>query len=121
MELQVKQVSFSRILNWDVNLQVEDVEVWHDLAQVYTQVQQWEDAETCLEKARSLNEYSAVTWFNTGNHPLVHFEFIQVLVLKLVVLSKDIIFDILYELLEAMHEENTNETWYVHSLEFIFR
>ena len=45
---------------------VEEAEVWHDLAHVYGQLKHWEDAETCLEKARSLDSYSAATWHNTG-------------------------------------------------------
>lgn len=47
---------------------VEEVEVWQDLSRVYTQLKQWKDAETCLEKARSLDSYSAATWHNTGEN-----------------------------------------------------
>ena len=51
-----------------VGQRVEEVEVWHDLAQVYTQLKQWGDAETCLEKARVLESYSAATWHITGEN-----------------------------------------------------
>jgi hypothetical protein len=49
-----------------VGQKVEEAEVWHDLAHVYSQLKQWEDAETCLEKARLLDSYSAATWHKTG-------------------------------------------------------
>lgn len=45
---------------------VEQVEVWHDLAQVYTQLKQWHDAEICLEKAQLVDSYSVATWHITG-------------------------------------------------------
>jgi hypothetical protein len=45
---------------------VEEVEVWQDLASVYTELKQWRDAETCLEKAQALKTYSTVTWCATG-------------------------------------------------------
>ena len=40
---------------------MEEVEVWQDLASVYTELKQWRDAETCLEKAQALKSYSSVT------------------------------------------------------------
>lgn len=46
---------------------VEESDVWHDLAQVYIQLKQWGDAETCLEKARVLlDSYSAANWHYNG-------------------------------------------------------
>lgn len=42
------------------------MEVWQDLASVYTELKQWRDAETCLEKAQALKTYSADTWCATG-------------------------------------------------------
>jgi hypothetical protein len=48
---------------------VEEVEVWQDLANVYTELKQFRDAETCLEKAQALKTYSTVTWWAMGeNH-----------------------------------------------------
>ncbi|KAL3647293.1 Protein npg1 [Castilleja foliolosa] len=38
---------------------VNEYEVWHGLAQLYSILSHWKDAETCLSKARSLKEYSA--------------------------------------------------------------
>ncbi|KAH7433777.1 hypothetical protein KP509_07G085800 [Ceratopteris richardii] len=47
---------------------VSEVEVWQDLAGVYTNLASWHDAEVCLEKARSLKQHSAATWHAEGNH-----------------------------------------------------
>lgn len=49
-----------------VGQRVEEAEVWHDLAQVYTQLKQWHDAETCLEKARLFDSFAVATWHNSG-------------------------------------------------------
>ncbi|CAK9270652.1 unnamed protein product [Sphagnum jensenii] len=49
-----------------VGARVEEVEVWQDLAEVYTELKQWHDAELCLERARALEGYSATTWHVTG-------------------------------------------------------
>ncbi|KAL6550174.1 Protein npg1 [Orobanche minor] len=38
---------------------VNEYEVWHGLAQLYSILSHWKDAEICLTKARSLKEYSA--------------------------------------------------------------
>lgn len=45
---------------------VVEVEVWQDLALLYTELKQWRDAETCLQRAQSLKTYSATIWHNTG-------------------------------------------------------
>ncbi|KAL3688552.1 hypothetical protein R1sor_014861 [Riccia sorocarpa] len=45
---------------------VEQVEVWQGLATVYTSLEQWRDAEICLEKAQGLRGSSAVTWHGAG-------------------------------------------------------
>ncbi|CAN1199837.1 Protein NPG1, partial [Linum perenne] len=37
---------------------VNEYEVWHGLADLYSRLSQWKDAETCLEKARELKKYS---------------------------------------------------------------
>ncbi|KAK6137575.1 hypothetical protein DH2020_028679 [Rehmannia glutinosa] len=38
---------------------INEYEVWHGLAQLYSILSHWKDAEICLEKARTLKEYSA--------------------------------------------------------------
>jgi cytochrome c-type biogenesis protein CcmH/NrfG len=53
-------------LDMQVGARVEEVEVWQDLAEVYTELKQWHDAELCLERARALEGYSATTWHVTG-------------------------------------------------------
>ncbi|KAJ7524487.1 hypothetical protein O6H91_17G007500 [Diphasiastrum complanatum] len=45
---------------------VSEVEVWQDLAGIYTSLSQWHDAEICLEKAQALKTFSAMTWHATG-------------------------------------------------------
>ncbi|KAG6668583.1 hypothetical protein I3843_01G173100 [Carya illinoinensis] len=43
-----------------------EMEIWHDLANVYTRLSQWRDAEVCLSKSRAINPYSASRWHSTG-------------------------------------------------------
>lgn len=45
---------------------VNEYEVWHGLANLYSSLSHWKDAETCLEKARALIEYSADTLHTEG-------------------------------------------------------
>lgn len=45
---------------------MEELEVWQDLASVYTELKQWSDARVCLEKAQALNSYSPTTWHAAG-------------------------------------------------------
>ncbi|KAI5073123.1 hypothetical protein GOP47_0011136 [Adiantum capillus-veneris] len=45
---------------------VSEVEVWQDLAGIYTTIAAWHDAEVCLGKAKSLKLHSAATWHATG-------------------------------------------------------
>lgn len=42
------------------------MEVWHDLANLYTSLSQWSDAEVCLAKSQAINPYSASRWHSTG-------------------------------------------------------
>jgi hypothetical protein len=44
------------------------MEVWHDLANVYTALSQWSDAEVCLAKSQAIDPYSASRWHSTGIH-----------------------------------------------------
>nr|POE46584.1 protein npgr2 [Quercus suber] len=43
-----------------------EMETWHDLADVYTSLSQWRDAEVCLSKSQAINPYSASRWHSTG-------------------------------------------------------
>ncbi|GAA0158771.1 hypothetical protein LIER_15714 [Lithospermum erythrorhizon] len=48
------------------NDKVNEYEVWHDLANLYTSLSHWEDAEICLNKAKALVGYSEVTLHTEG-------------------------------------------------------
>ncbi|WCJ24086.1 no pollen germination related 2 [Euphorbia peplus] len=43
-----------------------EMETWHDLANVYTSLSQWRDAELCLLKSKAVGPYSASRWHTTG-------------------------------------------------------
>ncbi|KAA8548857.1 hypothetical protein F0562_000541 [Nyssa sinensis] len=43
-----------------------EMETWHDLADVYTSLSQWQDAEVCLSKSKAINPHSASRWHSTG-------------------------------------------------------
>lgn len=43
-----------------------EMETWHDLANVYTSLSQWRDAEVCLSKSKSISPFSASRWHATG-------------------------------------------------------
>ncbi|XP_058770777.1 protein NPGR2-like [Vicia villosa] len=43
-----------------------EMEVWHDLTNVYTTLSQWRDAEVCLAKSEAIDPYSASRWHSTG-------------------------------------------------------
>ncbi|KAG5554248.1 hypothetical protein RHGRI_011943 [Rhododendron griersonianum] len=43
-----------------------EMETWHDLADVYTRLSQWRDAEVCLLKSKVINPHSASRWHSTG-------------------------------------------------------
>ncbi|CAL5400145.1 unnamed protein product [Camellia sinensis] len=45
---------------------VNEFEVWHGLANLYSSLSHWKDAEICLEKARALFEYSAEMMHTEG-------------------------------------------------------
>ncbi|KAK9287593.1 hypothetical protein L1049_016028 [Liquidambar formosana] len=68
--LQVQSKSFAagkEILksrgNHDRSLEME---TWHDLANVYTSLSQWRDAEVCLSKSKAISPHSASRWHSTG-------------------------------------------------------
>ncbi|KAK8464158.1 hypothetical protein PHAVU_011G133590 [Phaseolus vulgaris] len=43
-----------------------EMEIWHDLANVYATLSQWRDAEVCLAKSENINPYSASRWHTKG-------------------------------------------------------
>lgn len=43
-----------------------EMEVWHDLANVYTALSRWHDAEVCLAKSQAIDPYSASRLHSTG-------------------------------------------------------
>ncbi|KAL8095273.1 hypothetical protein AgCh_036653 [Apium graveolens] len=43
-----------------------EMESWNDLANVYTNLSQWRDAEVCLSKSSSINPHSASRWYSLG-------------------------------------------------------
>ncbi|OVA05937.1 Tetratricopeptide repeat [Macleaya cordata] len=45
---------------------VSEFEVWQGLANLYSSLSHWRDAEICLEKARALKQYSATTLHTEG-------------------------------------------------------
>ncbi|KAJ4981518.1 hypothetical protein NE237_032355 [Protea cynaroides] len=52
----------SQVLDNNVN----EYEVWQGLANLYSSLSHWRDAEICLEKARALQQYSATTLHTEG-------------------------------------------------------
>ncbi|CAN1229428.1 Protein NPG1, partial [Linum perenne] len=52
--IQAQRKAFGQAENDKVN----EYEVWHGLADLYSSLSQWKDAEVCLEKARELKKYS---------------------------------------------------------------
>ncbi|KAL8048225.1 hypothetical protein ABFX02_07G050900 [Erythranthe guttata] len=43
-----------------------EMEIWHDLANVYTSLSQWRDAEICLSKSEAINPHSASRLHSAG-------------------------------------------------------
>nr|CAD1843770.1 unnamed protein product [Ananas comosus var. bracteatus] len=43
-----------------------EVEIWHDLVNVYLRMSQWRDAEVCLSKLKAASPYSASRWHAAG-------------------------------------------------------
>ncbi|KAL3507602.1 hypothetical protein ACH5RR_032984 [Cinchona calisaya] len=43
-----------------------ELETWHDLANVYTSLSQWRDAEVCLSKSEAISPHSASRLHSTG-------------------------------------------------------
>ncbi|CBI19400.3 unnamed protein product, partial [Vitis vinifera] len=43
-----------------------ETQTWQDLANIYTKLGLWSDAEICLDKAKSIEFYSSRSWHKTG-------------------------------------------------------
>ncbi|XP_048129095.1 protein NPGR2 isoform X2 [Rhodamnia argentea] len=43
-----------------------ELDTWNDLANVYTSLSQWRDAEVCLSKSEAISPFSASRWHSTG-------------------------------------------------------
>ncbi|XP_030463983.1 protein NPGR2 [Syzygium oleosum] len=43
-----------------------ELDTWNDLANVYTSLSQWRDAEICLSKSEAISPFSASRWHSTG-------------------------------------------------------
>ncbi|KAI4318088.1 hypothetical protein L6164_025896 [Bauhinia variegata] len=43
-----------------------EMEIWHDLANIYTTLSQWRDAEVCLSKSQAIHPFSASRFHSTG-------------------------------------------------------
>ncbi|XP_011030454.1 PREDICTED: tetratricopeptide repeat protein 7A-like [Populus euphratica] len=56
-----KKLAMNQRNSWSL-----EMETWHDLANVYTSLSQWRDAEVCLSKSKTLSPYSASRWHSTG-------------------------------------------------------
>ncbi|GFY81713.1 no pollen germination related 2 [Actinidia rufa] len=68
--LQVQSKSFGvqkkRLKSKVNNNRTLEMETWHDLADVYTSLSQWRDAEVCLLKSKAISPHSASRWHSTG-------------------------------------------------------
>ncbi|KAI3442114.1 TPR_REGION domain-containing protein [Psidium guajava] len=43
-----------------------ELDTWNDLANVYTSLSRWRDAEVCLSKSEAISPFSASRWHSTG-------------------------------------------------------
>ncbi|KAF6156215.1 hypothetical protein GIB67_030218 [Kingdonia uniflora] len=43
-----------------------ELETWHDMANIYTSLSRWQDAELCLTKSKEIAQYSASRWHTRG-------------------------------------------------------
>uniref|UniRef100_A0A1S3YM72 Tetratricopeptide repeat protein 7B-like n=2 Tax=Nicotiana TaxID=4085 RepID=A0A1S3YM72_TOBAC len=68
--LQVQRKSFGvqkkLLKNMRNNTRSLEMETWHDLANVYTSLSQWRDAEVCLIKSEAINPHSASRCHSAG-------------------------------------------------------
>ncbi|XP_022979359.1 protein NPGR2-like [Cucurbita maxima] len=68
IQVQTKSSGVGKMLSKDVRKSERSLEIdtWHDLANIYTSLSQWRDAEICLSKLQKINPYSASKWHSTG-------------------------------------------------------
>lgn len=66
VQAQKKSYGPLRVTHQVEDDKVTEYEVWHGLANLYSSLSQWKDAEICLEKASALVEYSAETLHTEG-------------------------------------------------------
>ncbi|PIN22486.1 putative calmodulin-binding protein [Handroanthus impetiginosus] len=65
--LQVQRKSSRKLLkDKQNNIARIEMETWHDLAQVYTSLSQWRDAEICLSKSEAIDPHSASRLHSAG-------------------------------------------------------
>nr|XP_043632481.1 protein NPGR2-like [Erigeron canadensis] len=69
--IQVRSKSFSTYKNLSKKRSNNkerglELEIWHDLANVYTSLSQWRDADVCLLKSKAIDPHSASRWHATG-------------------------------------------------------
>ncbi|KAJ7943949.1 tetratricopeptide repeat protein 7A-like [Quillaja saponaria] len=66
--VQAQRKSFGplRIISQVEEDKVNEFDVWHGLANLYSSLSHWKDAEICLRKARELKQYSAATLHTEG-------------------------------------------------------
>ncbi|KAL5711947.1 hypothetical protein ACHQM5_014168 [Ranunculus cassubicifolius] len=66
--LQVKNKSFNsenNVIKGKIHDRNLELEIWHDLADVYMRMSEWRDAEVCLSKSESISPHSAARWHMT--------------------------------------------------------
>ncbi|WJX88228.1 Protein npg1 [Trifolium repens] len=61
VQAQKKSSGPQTLISQDDDDKISEFDVWHGLANLYTSLSHWKDAEICLQKARELKEYSAAT------------------------------------------------------------
>ncbi|KAL6971261.1 hypothetical protein U1Q18_030941 [Sarracenia purpurea var. burkii] len=69
LQVQSKSFGFQKNLFLKSRLNKDrslEMETWHDLADAYTSLSQWRDAEVCLLKSKAINPHSASRWHSTG-------------------------------------------------------
>ncbi|KAI4318094.1 hypothetical protein L6164_025902 [Bauhinia variegata] len=64
LKAQAAQISISRVR--ETAIEVWKWKIWHDLANIYTTLSQWQDAEVCLSKSQAIHPYSASRFHSTG-------------------------------------------------------
>ncbi|XP_023540899.1 protein NPGR2-like [Cucurbita pepo subsp. pepo] len=68
IRVRTKSSGVGKMLSKDVRTSDRslEIETWNDLANIYTSLSQWRDAEICLSKLQAINPYSAAKWYSRG-------------------------------------------------------